>query len=378
MIFTKEFSVRKILLYGIFLAALICIPGSCLVLGIKVWQATCDHVFALSFSQESQSFGDSDISSAQKEGINLTYVKRLYPEISNGFRTEETEVMATNDNYAYFVSLELRGGTFFNQKQVEHELAVAVLNETAAYQLFGNYDCIGETVYLDQNGFEVIGIVKENGSEEVSRIYISDKVAERLDMSCSEVDQLWCQFHNAAEAALVIQKMGYSMEEMDIVQMDLYKTVFMQRFLIVPVMLGVAFLIYTLKALRNRIKIFMQENVADRKELVKCGLLILLCAGIFLLTVKMIQLFWCVPPNYELIGKSFGDGFYTILEFYSLSDMELDNMLFLSKWNMLSMLLSICSVFGVGMFCMGIQGRIRAMQYKQNGNSFKFLRRTLW
>ena len=27
-------------------------------------------------------------------------------------------------------------------------MAVAVLNEAAAYQMFGNYDCIGESIYL--------------------------------------------------------------------------------------------------------------------------------------------------------------------------------------------------------------------------------------
>lgn len=345
MIFTKEFSVKKIRLYGIFLAALICIFGGCLVLGIRVQHVTCDHVFILSFSQESQSFGDSDISNAQKEGVNLTYVKRLYQEISNGFRTEETEVVATNDNYAYFVNLELRRGTFFNKKQEEHELAVAVLNEAAAYQLFGNYDCIGEIVYLDQNGFEVIGIVKENGNEEVPRIYISDRVAERLDMPCSKVNQLWCQFHNVAEAALIIEKMGYGMEEMDIVQMDLYKVIFMQRFFILLILVGITLFFYVIKKLITKVKNLRLKDVLDTKGVIKCALQVLICIVCLVVLFKIIKLSLCIPPNYALLGKSWLSILVKVFEFYTLLNLQIDNMQFLNLWNYSSLLFVVLGIW---------------------------------
>lgn len=323
------------------------------MLGIKVQRATCDNVFTLSFLQEDKSFNNGDISIAENEGINLTYVKSLYPELSNGFRTEEAEVFATNDNYAYFTGLELMEGTFFNRMQAEKELSVAVLNETAAYQFFGNYDCIGESIYLDQNAFEVIGIVKEHGNEAAAKIYIPDETAEALIMSRSEVNQLWCRFTNVAEAALVLMKMGYSMEEIDILQVDLFKTVFMQRFLVLLILAGAFLYIHTFKALLHRAKGLRQKDVIEKNGTLKWILQIFTCMVSLLCTVKIVQLSWCVPPNYELIGKSWKDSFYAILEFYSLSGIKLDNMQFLGEWNLLSMLLLIVSVMVFGMLLKG-------------------------
>lgn len=353
----RKLSIRKIIAKIILLIVFLCMTGGCLLLGIKVRQMVCDHVFVLSFQQENQKFRESDIAGAENNGICLTYIKRLYPEVSNGFRTEEAEVLATNDNYIHFSGLELVEGCFFNQKQTENKLSVAVLNEAAACLLFGNQDCIGESIYLDQNDFVVIGIVKEAGNEETARIYVSDKVAEGLGISCLEVNQLWCQFDNVAEAAMLIQTMGYRMEEIEIVQMDLYKNVFMRRFLMIPILAGVVLFLITLKETLKKAKMIAQKGTKDRKYLTKFVSELLICAVSFLLTGKMIQLFWCVPPNYELIGKNFRDGFYTVLEFYFLFDVELDNMYILNEWNLLSMLLFVGSVLIFGMWLAGKLGR---------------------
>lgn len=353
----RELSIRKSIPKVILLIVFLCMTGGCLVLGIKAGQMVSDNVFVLSFQQENQMFRESDIADAENNGICLTYIKRLYPEVSNGFRTEEAEVLATNDNYIYLSGLELVKGSFFNQKQTENKLSVVVLNETAACLLFGNQDCIGEKIYLDQNDFVVIGIVKEAGNEETARIYVSDKVAEGLGISCLEVKQLWCQFDNIADAAMQIQTMGYRMEEVEIVQMDLYKAVFMQRFLIVPILAGGVLFFVTLEEMLETAKMIAQKGMKDRKCLTKFVSELLICAVSFLLVGKMIQLFWCVPPNYELIGKNFRDGFYTILEFYSLSCVELDNMYILNEWNLLSMLLSVGSVLIFGMWLVRKIGR---------------------
>lgn len=362
----RKASIWKIIPKVILLIVLLCMTGGCLLIGIKVGQIMDNHVFILSFQQKNQKFYESDISNAESKGVSLTYIKRLYPEVSNGFRTEEAEVMATNENYIYFFGLELVEGTFFNQKQTENKLPVAVLNEAAASLLFGNQDCIGESVYLDQNDFEVVGIVKEAGNEETARIYVSDKVAEGLELPALEVNQLWCQFDNVAEAAMLIQTMGYRMEEVEIVQMDLCKTIFMQRFLLIPILAGTVLFMLTLKRTLEKVKILAQENIADRKCLIKCGLQMLTCVASFLLTSKMIQLFWCVPPNYKLIGKNFRDGFYTVLEFYSLSGLELDNMHFLNEWNLLSILLSAGSVLMLGIWLAGKLGQSKAnLTYKE-------------
>ena len=85
----------------------------------------------------------------------------------------------------------------------------------------------------------------------------------------------------------------------------------------------------------------------DRKQAVKWLLLILTGVGSLVFTIRIARLSWCVPPNYELIGKGWKDMFYTVLEFYALSGVEFDNMQFLRQWNMLSMLCFIVCVISL-------------------------------
>lgn len=53
-----------------------------------------------------------------------------------------TKGMVRNENYSYFTGMEITEGTIFNHVQADRKLSVVVLNETAAYQFFGNYECI--------------------------------------------------------------------------------------------------------------------------------------------------------------------------------------------------------------------------------------------
>ena len=63
-----------------------------------------------------------------------------------------------------------------------------------------------------------------------------------------------------------------------------------------------------------------------------------------LFTVKITQLSWCAPPNYELLEKSWKDVLYRILEFYTLSGIEMDNMQFVNRWNLLAMISQIVCI----------------------------------
>ena len=210
----KELSVKRMILFVILLGS----AAGCLLLGLKVRQVTCDNVYVLSFKQEQKNFLSSDISIVEDNDVSFTYTKYLYPEISNGFRAEEVTVIATNDNYSYFSGMQIRSGAFFNSVHEDRKMAVAVLNEAAAYQMFGNYDCIGERIYLNQSAFTVIGIVKESGNVDEAKIYVPERTTDVLGIVGPEVNQLWCRFANMAEASMLISKMGYSIDEMDMKQ----------------------------------------------------------------------------------------------------------------------------------------------------------------
>lgn len=343
----KRLSIRKMIGLVIFLVTLICIAAGCLTFGIKVQNIMCDNIFVLSFLRENKNFDNSDIVIAEKEGIHLTYVKYLYPEITNGFCKEEAAVIATNDNYFYFTEMEIKTGAFFNRMQEERQLPVVVLNEKAAYQMFGNYDCIGQNVYLDKNAFEIIGIVKERGNVEEARIYIPDRTVSALEMSCTEVNQLWCRLLNVAEVSLIISKMGYTMNEIEIIQMDLCKKIFMQRFFILSVLIVTALFISTFKAILLKVREVKQRGGISRKWVIKRLLQVVICMSSLIAVIKIIQVWYCVPPNYEVVGKDGKSIFYEVLEFYALSDIEIDNLYFLRQWNLMSLLYSVMGIIGI-------------------------------
>lgn len=342
----KELSVKRMILFLILLGSAV----GCLLLGLKVRQVTCDNVYVLSFTQEHKNFLSSDISFVEDNDISFTYTKYLYPEISNGFRTEKATVIATNDNYSYFSRMQIRSGAFFNSVHEDRKMAVAVLNEAAAYQMFGNYDCVGENIYLNQNAFVVIGIVKECGDEDDLRIYVPEKTTEDMEIAGSEVNQLWCRFANMAETSMAISKMGYSMDEIDITQMDLYKGVFMQRFFILLILAGIIPFVCILREAFAKTKELREDAGGNRSWIIKWIFQIAICVGGSILILKIIQLAWFIPPNYDVVGKSWLNIFYEIIEFYTLSGIKMDNMQFLNRWNLVSLFCFAICIMGI-MLC---------------------------
>jgi hypothetical protein len=331
----KGLSGKKLLLAVILLGS----AGVCLLLGLKVQQVMCDDVYILSFQQENKLFSNADISNIKNNGVDLTFVQYVFPDVSNGYCTEKATVLTTNENYAYFTGVYMEEGAFFNGMQISKKLPVAVMNETAAYQLFGNDNCTGEVIYLNQIPYKVIGIIGQQSDEEDPRIYIPYSTIELMDIPVSDTGQVWCRFDNMAEAALTVEKMGYSMDDVDVFQMDLYKCVFMQRFFFLLILIGVFVIICILQAMRYRAGELGRE--INRKWVLISGLQISgLLGGIFFI-LKMIQISWCVPPSYVLQGQGWLHATYRVLDFYTLSNVKINNMQFLNHWNLLSLLFQI-------------------------------------
>lgn len=361
----KHQSVHKAILLIMISAAV----GICLLLGIRVQKFMCDDVYIVSFLRNDRFFDSDMVAKLEEEGAGLTYIRYLNPVVTNGFRTEKATVIATNENYSYFTGMGMKADAFFNGIQADKSLPVAVLNETAAYQLFGNHKCIGKKIYLDQNSLEVVGISKNSTDEGTAEIFISDRTAKSLNITGSEISQLWCQFDNMAEAALMISKMGYSMEEMNIWQIDLYKRVFLQRFSILLILLEITFAVKILHTnplccqFRGKMGIHINlrdekssvlhafANRGNKKQLILRSLQLLGLIGCIICTLQILKMAWCIPPNYYLNGKSGIQAFYEILEFYTLSGVEIDNMLFLDHWNLLSLFCFIIFHAGVMLYC---------------------------
>lgn len=196
------------------------LAGIAMVIVCQVQKAMRDDIYSVSFKKGDRVFGDAELSALEKEGIETSYAKAVYPNVSNGLcEKEEVSVIATNENYGYFTDMQLEKGAFFNRKQIDRKLDVAVVNKAAAFSLFGNADCVGEVVYLNQVPCQVIGIV--GGKDDEARLYIPYQMLDHLDISDVEIGQIWCEIPNMADMILAAGKLGYSMEEFDISQRGL-------------------------------------------------------------------------------------------------------------------------------------------------------------
>ncbi len=224
---------RKLLVLLILVGA----AGMCLLSWLEIQGAVCQRVYALSFRRDDRFFTETDIANIEKEGIDLTYTLQAYPDVSNGFRREEISVFLTNENYAFFTNTHMQEGAFFNGMQIDRKLAVMVLNEAAAIQLFGNRECVGETVYLNKAPYRIIGIMAGQDGEE-AKIYIPYSTKNLCDIQGLEISQIWCGFPNPAEAVLVMKKAGHPIEAFKMTQIDLVKGIFRQRFLALLIITG--------------------------------------------------------------------------------------------------------------------------------------------
>lgn len=319
--------------------------GVCMLYGLKVRQVIADDVYILSM-RDGSSFYVSDLLCVQKRNIDAAFEQPVEAVVSNGFRSEEIPVSAVNENFGYYANMQVLWGTFFNEIQESRKYRLAVVNERAAFQLFGSEDCVGQEISLNQITYKVAGTVREQGEEAEAKIYIPYTVLEDMGVELS-FGQLWCGFENLAEAASVLDQMGYSLREVDILQTNNLKGLFMQRFWIVVVLVGFYFGIYFGVGFVRRKKEWLKERV-----LLSFGLLFgsAVSMGLALVAVKMAAY---APDAYELSGKSWRAVVYRLLDFYLLADVNISGLTFLRYWNMFSLLsFAMCLISGVGVWAL--------------------------
>ena len=333
----SERGVKRLLI--IFLGSI----GVCLLYGLKVRQVAADDVYILSI-RDGSSFYVSDLLFLQKRNIDAAFEQPVAVDVSNGFRLEEVPVSAVNENFGYFINMQILQGAFFNEVQVSRKYGLAVVNESAAYQLFGSEDCVGQEIFLNQVSCKVAGIVREQGEEAGAKIYIPYTVLENLGGELS-VEQLWCRFKNLAEAASVLDQMGYSLGEVDILQTNNLKGLFMQRFWIVVVLVGFYFGIYLGAGFVRRRNAWLKGRV-----LLSFALLFGSAVGMSLAFVA-VKMAAYAPDAYELSGKSWRAVVYRLLDFYLMADVSISCLTFLRYWNKFSLLsFVICLISGVGIW----------------------------
>ena len=115
----------------------------------------------------------------------LVYVAPQYSSSAtfvSGGEEGNYEVIGTTPDYAIVTNLETEYGEFFNEEALESNASVIVIGHTIATELFGTADAVGQSVRINNNAFEVIGVLEEEGGagfgSNDSRSYVPIQVAQ--------------------------------------------------------------------------------------------------------------------------------------------------------------------------------------------------------
>lgn len=116
----------------------------------------------------------------------LVYVAPQYSSnatLTNGGEEGSYQVVGTTANYAIVTDLDIEYGQFFTADQVEQKASVVVIGYTVAGDLFGGSEAaLGQTVRINNNAFQVIGVLKEVGGRGFgsndSRTFVPIEVAQ--------------------------------------------------------------------------------------------------------------------------------------------------------------------------------------------------------
>lgn len=78
--------------------------------------------------------------------------------------SEQTSLIATNDNYLDVMDYQLSKGRTISEIDIENCSKVVIIGSSAAEDLFGLTDPLGETVKIDGDNYTVIGVLEGTGS----------------------------------------------------------------------------------------------------------------------------------------------------------------------------------------------------------------------
>ena len=116
---------------------------------------------------------------------DLVYVAPQYSSsatYTSGSEEGTYQTIGATANYAIVTDLDIEYGQFFTAEQVEKNESVVVLGHTVATDLFGTADAVGQSVRINNNAFQVIGVLEESGGSGFgsndTRAYVPLQVAQ--------------------------------------------------------------------------------------------------------------------------------------------------------------------------------------------------------
>lgn len=111
----------------------------------------------------------------------LTYESRSPVSVQAVNSHKSAMLIGTNHNYAGIMGFLTLNGGFFTEDSEDAKSKHAVLNETAAFEIFGSINISGNTIKLNGEIWTIAGVIEDN-DEENANIYVPASVSDsRVD-----------------------------------------------------------------------------------------------------------------------------------------------------------------------------------------------------
>jgi putative ABC transport system permease protein len=109
--------------------------------------------------------------------------------LTRGDKEGNYQVVGATPQYATVRSLEIEHGQFFTDEEIAKHRRVVVLGHTVAADLFGSGDPVGQTVRINNQLFQVIGVLAEVGGgpfgSNDNRVYVPIRLAQGVLFNAS-------------------------------------------------------------------------------------------------------------------------------------------------------------------------------------------------
>ncbi|MDP4084370.1 MAG: ABC transporter permease [Bacillota bacterium] len=150
-------------------------------------------------------------------------VKAISPVVSGrvtvkkGKTSSQESLTGTNEAYETVRDTQVTAGRFISDLDVQSRSKIAVLGSDTASTLFGTDNPIGQTIQINGNSFEVVGVLKSKGSsmgQSGDDVVVTPlSTAERLTKTTS-VNQIYLQGKNQNQMDVLMAEVQDAMSRM--------------------------------------------------------------------------------------------------------------------------------------------------------------------
>jgi hypothetical protein len=202
--------------------------------------------------------------------VTLTYEKRQNSSINALHSRHDANLIGTNHSHPFVFNNNLIHGSFFSQEALQHAHNAAVLNKTAAFEMFGTIYAAGNELRIEnmpQGGpsvYRVLGVI-DDGDEENINVYVP------VTLLGNAVDTLAANFSvnhdlSAEYIQTIWQQLGITADRYHLVNFDTLNTVVRDRLILLSFFLSAGLLLWCIsKAIKMAKKEFHTLNNLRRE-----------------------------------------------------------------------------------------------------------------